>query len=190
MRPRPTAVLCLVLGACGLAVLFVGAGLLLPTAEGTEVCTRCGVMRTYAAYRLPFTGVTLRRTSALRATPVSNVLAKHGVGQGEPHVFELMQEGPGSFLGGHYCALGGASNVGAVVQSPDAASFLDALLTYGDPATAHRWVGWVLSNDTANAARFAPVLAGFPNGGFVDQAAFQTWWRSAEADMDETIRQK
>ena len=166
---------------------YVGLGLSLPTVAGTEVCTRSGVVRLYGVYQLPWTAVVLRRASSILPTPVSLVLARHGVHQGGPHTFELMQQSDDQPLGGRGCTVGPATNVFVAVRSADVAGFLDALLTWGDRPTAERWVDRTLSDGTAARVPFAVLMTPPPPAGFADRATFQSWWRSAEPRYEDAM---
>ncbi len=175
-RPLPWVAV----AATAVLLAYVGVGLLVPTSRGTEVCLGCGDVRTYRTFTLPFTDHVIRRTSAVRPSPVGLVLAKHGLRQGGPHRFELVQETGTSPFGGRSCGLGSGQNVFSAVQLTYVAAFLDAVLTYGDAATADRWLDRVLTEGTATNARFAIAVADAPPGGFADRAAFQAWWRTVE----------
>jgi hypothetical protein len=160
------------------ALLACGASF--ATFSGAWYCAHCAKSRQTLDWQLPFTEVTYWRSESLASTPLSELLASHGLIRGAQHEW-LFAHGGGN---GVLCALGRGQSLGSLAGSPRVVALLRHLLAV-EPDVARRWVQLVLTDRNAGSALLRSLQdSGFPEPGFSEPEAFQSWWDSHQSALE------
>lgn len=109
------------------------------------ICQECGAVVTERHWF----GVSSWKTIAIRETPVTEALARCGIGVGHSHRWAFLNENGYSIAGGWYCGLGSASRV-LNNTGHDAAGLLENVYTYRGPKEGGIWRHRLLDMTTAD----------------------------------------
>jgi hypothetical protein len=171
----------ILLGALGAVAVF---GLLLYDRgpfHSSSVCGRCGAVKMTTQWQFPGSRITFYGRSSLRSTPVSLALTTNQIVGSHKHEWRFVH-GNGN---GIHCALGNASEVRVVADTPEVARLLGALHQFGERDFRDKIITNLFDPDACSVVRTVSFMT--PTKGFADKEEMHVWVSAESQFFDQML---
>ena len=168
-----------ILGAIALPVILAIA--LYATFGSISICGDCGCLRNATDFQIPLTSITYWRWERVEQSPLSEVVQHSILGERHLHSWRLIHGG------GHgiTCALGSGGRIWRMARSPSVASFISDTCNYRGRAESRQWLSRALSDNECTAFDQWLLFKSYPEDGFENAAAYETWREEADSEWPE-----
>lgn len=162
-------------------VLFAGATLSQGRFGYSEVCRQCGTIRQATEWQIPFTRLTMFRSTSERQTPVSQALLGTGLAKQHEHHW-LFVAGGGN---GTMCAIGDGRHISPTAESAGVARLIEASHKYGDRQFCDKLLQTVFDPKTSGLVRGLGMRV--PKNGFEQASDLHAWIAEESGYFDEMV---